>query len=152
MADTSNSSPPAGSGSSIERRCVEVAIAVVFNDNGKLLICKRKADTVLGGYWEFPGGKCNAAEPPADCAKREVEEETALHVRVRKALPIIEHEYPHARVRLHPFICRHDSGTLELREVAEARWISPAELSDYRFPEANGTLLRAIISGEAAPV
>ncbi len=68
-----------------ERRRVEVAIAIVFGADQKLLICKRKAEAVLGGYWEFPGGKCNPGETPADCAVREVEEETGLCVNVQQA-------------------------------------------------------------------
>jgi mutator protein MutT len=131
---------------------VEVAIAIVFGADGKLLICKRKANTVLGGYWEFPGGKCNPGETPADCAKREVEEETGLAVSVQRPLAVIEHDYPHARVRLHPFICRWETGTLELREVAEALWVTRPELTGYHFPEANGSLLQALISGEAPGV
>jgi 8-oxo-dGTP diphosphatase len=131
---------------------VEVAIAVVFGADGRLLICKRKADTVLGGYWEFPGGKCHPGEGPEACAVREVEEETALVVRPMRALPIIEHAYPHARVRLHPFVCRHEVGTVELREIADARWIMPAELADYRFPEANAPLLASIMAAGAAAV
>ncbi len=125
-------------------KTVEVAIAVVYASDGTLLICKRKADTVLGGYWEFPGGKCNPGESPEACATREVEEETGLIVAATQPLPLIEHTYPHARVRLHPFICRHIRGTLELREVAEARWILPAELTHFRFPEANRPLIDAL--------
>lgn len=130
------------------RRCVDVAIAIVFDREGRLLICKRKADAVLGGLWEFPGGKCNPGELPAACAQREVEEETALQVGIRKPLAIIEHDYPHARVRLHPFVCVWEAGELVPREVAEARWIAAGEIAGYRFPEANGGLLRGIEAGE----
>src|SRR5690242_13315334 len=88
------------------RKAVEVAVALVFSeDRQQLLICKRKADTVLGGYWEFPGGKCDPGESPAACACREVLEETGIEARSVKPLAIIEHDYPHARVRLHPFVC-----------------------------------------------
>ena len=132
-------------------RTVEVAIAVVYAGDGRVLICKRKADTVLGGYWEFPGGKCGAGEGPEACAVREVEEETGLVVEPVRALEVIEHEYPHARVRLHPFVCRHRAGVVEFREVAEARWVMPGELGEYRFPEANGSLLASIMGGSARP-
>lgn len=135
--------------------CVEVAIAVVFaartptTADETLLICQRKADTVLPGYWEFPGGKCLPGEDPAACVIREVEEETGLHVKVLGALATIQHVYPHARVRLHPFVCQHIGGTLELRAVAEARWIAPAQVVDFRFPEANGPLLQQVRQGKA---
>jgi 8-oxo-dGTP diphosphatase len=138
-------------GSTPARKLVEVAIAIVFNrSSGELLICRRKADVVLGGYWEFPGGKCDPGESPSQCACREVEEETGLTVRVLQALPVIEHEYPHARVRLNPFICEHIAGEVELRDIADARWIPPERVHDYRFPEANGSLLEQVSRGLVA--
>jgi mutator protein MutT len=131
---------------------VEVAIAIIYErpeagGPARLLICRRKQDAVLGGYWEFPGGKCHPGEAPSACAMRETQEETGLIVAVRMALPPIEHDYPHARVRLHPFICDHAAGDLELRDVAEAVWISPAALDNYRFPEANAGLIRQLLTG-----
>jgi mutator protein MutT len=124
---------------------VEVAIAIVFDAAaGKVLICRRKEETVLGGYWEFPGGKCDAGEAPEACAAREVLEETGLVVRVRRGLEVIEHEYEHARVRLHPFLCERAGGELRLTAAAEGRWVTPGELGAYRFPEANGGLVRGL--------
>ena len=130
------------------RREVEVAIAIVFDaDHHQLLICKRKAGTVLGGFWEFPGGKCDPGEAPRDCACREVLEETGLRVRILRPLAQIEHVYPHASVRLHPFVCELMGGELQLLEVDEARWIEPARVGDYQFPEANAALVRQIAAG-----
>lgn len=130
---------------------VEVAIAIVFDragqNAGRLLICKRKAESVLGGYWEFPGGKCLPDEPPALCAVRETGEETGLRVQVIRQLPPIEHQYPHAHIRLTPFICERIGGVLQLLQVAEARWISPSDISNYRFPEANADLVAQISCG-----
>jgi mutator protein MutT len=140
-----------GRGSSGGRRFVEVAIAVVFEaDHSRLLICQRKADAVLGGYWEFPGGKCDAAETPADGACREVLEETGIVVRAVRALPVIEHDYPHGLVRLHPFLCERVSGEVKLLAVAAAKWIAPGEVTGYRFPEANRELVEAVARGYAA--
>jgi mutator protein MutT len=133
------------------RKHVEVAVAVVFDQNHqRLLICKRKPDTVLGGYWEFPGGKCDAGENPDHCACREVLEETGLIVRAVKSLKIIEHDYPHARVRLHPFLCEWVSGELKLLAVAAAEWIAPAAAQNYRFPEANAALVAGASKGFTA--
>ena len=130
---------------------VDVALAVVFDPLKRVLICRRKPDAALGGYWEFPGGKCNPAESPAHAAVRESLEETSLVVEVVRALPAIEHEYEHARLRLHPFVCRWSAGNLEPREVAEARWVLPTELGQYLFPPANGDLVRALIAGVIGP-
>ena len=79
----------------------------------------------------------------------------------RQAAPLapltpIDHDYPHARVRLHPFICRHVSGEPELLECQAARWVEPEELRDCRFPPANETLIEEVIdylaSKAATPV
>jgi mutator protein MutT len=132
----------------IPQKYVEVAIAIVFDeDHRRLMICKRKAETVLGGYWEFPGGKCDPGEAPADCACREVLEETGVTVRAVKELAIIEHNYPHGLVRLHPFVCERVHGELQLLAVADAKWIDPAEAVNYQFPEANLALVRAVARG-----
>ena len=127
---------------------VEVAIAIVFDrDHERLLICKRKAGTVLAGYWEFPGGKCDAGETPAACACREVMEELGVAVRAVAELAVIEHRYPHALVRLHPFVCEWTGGEVQLLAVDDAKWIDPAEAVGYRFPEANGELVKAVARG-----
>jgi mutator protein MutT len=129
-------------------RPIEVAIAVVFDQpHQQLLICKRKPDTVLGGYWEFPGGKCDAGETPEACAIREVTEELGITVRALRELPLIDHHYPHAHVRLHPFLCEWLAGTVQLLAVADARWIHPADAIHYRFPEANVALVHAVAQG-----
>ena len=134
----------------IPRKQVDVAIAVVFDGaHDKLLVCRRKADAVLGGYWEFPGGKWEPGETAAQCAVREVREETGLDVRVLHALPPIDHEYPHAHVRLHPLVCELTGGQLQLLAVAEARWIAPMQVGSYRFPAANGPLVTRIAAGFA---
>ena len=127
---------------------VEVAIGVVFERSAeRVLICRRKHDTVLGGYWEFPGGKCDVGEAPEACVRREIMEEVGLTVIAIKALPLIEHVYPYASVRLHPFVCRHVSGEPQLLAVADAKWVLPAELGGYEFPPANAGLLAQVELG-----
>lgn len=133
------------------KKHVEVAVAIVFDRaHREVLVCKRKADTVLGGYWEFPGGKCNAGETAEACACREVMEELGIAVRAVKALGVIEHQYPHALVRLHPFVCEWTAGDVQLLAVADARWVVPASVVEFRFPEANAALVAAVARGYEA--
>ena len=134
--------------SSLPQKFVEVAVAVVFDQtHTQLLICKRKAEMVLGGYWEFPGGKCDAGETPERCACREVKEELGVEVRAVRKLAIIEHNYPHALVRLHPFLCEWVSGEVQLLAVDDAKWIDPKEAGRFRFPEANADLVSGVMGG-----
>lgn len=135
------------------RKRVEVAVAVIFDAaGGKILICQRKHDTVLGGYWEFPGGKCNADETLEECAIREVREELGIGVKALGRLPAIEHDYPHARVRLHPFVCQHEDGVPQMLAVQALMWVEPGELGagGFEFPPANAGLLKAAAGGMGA--
>jgi len=130
------------------RKAVEVAVAVVFDGaRQRVLICKRKADAVLGGFWELPGGKCAGGETLVECARREVREEVGIEVEAVSRLGSIEHAYPHALVRLTPFVCRHVAGAVALLAVAEARWVLPGEVAAYRFPPANEGLMRDVAQG-----
>lgn len=123
---------------------IEAAIAIVTR-GGKVLVCQRKDDDTFGGYWEFPGGKQEDGETLHQCLARELLEE--LNIRARPTLPLtpIVHDYPHALLRLHPFLCEHESGEPELIECQATKWIEPNELRDYRFPPANESLIEQVI-------
>src|SRR3954462_3610167 len=105
---------------------IDAAIALVTRD-GKVLVCQRKDDDTLGGYWEFPGGKCEDGETLEQCLARELEEEVALAARPILQQPPREPQYPTARVRLHPFICEHQAGEVEYKECQASRWIDPIQ-------------------------
>lgn len=124
---------------------IEAAIAVVVRAH-KILVCQRKADDTLGGYWEFPGGKCEAGETLEQCLARELHEELAIRATPTRRLTPIEHEYPGVRVRLHPFVCDFLDGELQLIECQDAQWVNAESLMQYRFPPANDSLLAEVIS------
>jgi mutator protein MutT len=125
---------------------VEVAIGIVIS-GGRALICRRKADRAdaFGGLWEFPGGKCEPGEAPEACVRRELWEELGIEVRPTTPLPVIEHTYPSVSVRLHPFVCRLESGEPRAISAAEWKWVSGPELAGHRFPEANEGLIRGLV-------
>jgi mutator protein MutT len=124
---------------------IDAAIAIVVRHQ-KVLICQRKADDTFGGLWEFPGGKCEEGETLEQCLARELREELNITARPVMKLPPIEHDYPHLQVRLHPFICEHESGEPQLIECQQTRWIDPPELLDHEFPPANGPLIQQVIA------
>jgi mutator protein MutT len=123
---------------------IDVAIGVLIETrDGRpcVLIARRPAGAVLSGLWELPGGKVESGESPRDCLVREFREELGVGVRVGEALEVIEHDYPHGRVRLHPFLCTPQNGEPRNLQVAEHRWVTPEELSRYDFPPANRELM-----------
>ncbi|HJN07245.1 MAG TPA: (deoxy)nucleoside triphosphate pyrophosphohydrolase [Pirellulaceae bacterium] len=115
-----------------------IAIAVVEH-NGRFLVGMRPAETVLAGFSEFPGGKVEPNEVPAQAAVRECLEETGLEVEVSGAFPDQVHQYHHGQVRLLFFHCRlkQPGG----RPNAPFQWVERAELQSLRFPTGNNSLL-----------
>jgi mutator protein MutT len=124
---------------------IDAAIALVCR-GGKILVCQRKEDDTLGGYWEFPGGKCEDGETLEQCLARELHEELAITARPIARLTTIEHDYLHTLLRLHPFVCEHESGEVQHLECQASCWIDPPKLREYRFPPANETLLEEAIA------
>ena len=122
-------------------RPTPIAIAVVEHD-GRFLVGRRAADSVLGGMWEFPGGKIRTGETPEQAAARECLEETGLSIRVAGLHSRIVHCYAHGAVELHFFTGTPDEPDIPPRE--SFRWIARAELPRLQFPEANGHVIDAL--------
>ncbi len=126
---------------------VNVAVAVIKDAQGQILITQRKADAHLGGLWEFPGGKFEVGENAESALSRELFEE--LNIKPIKTTPLIElnFDYPEVSVRLYVYEVSHFSGEVIAREGQDFRWIIRAELDQYQFPEANKAILSAIKVG-----
>lgn len=136
-----------------DREVKQIGIAIV-QFAGHYLVGMRQAGQELAGYAEFPGGKCEAGESPEACAVRECLEETGLSVVPVRLLDRKRHEYAHATVDLHFWLCRVEtqSGNLpenEPRPVAANgfQWIPVEELSELSFPEANAGVVQMLIRG-----
>jgi mutator protein MutT len=123
---------------------IDAAIAVIHR-GPLVLICRRKANDTLGGYWEFPGGKQEHGETLEQCLSREMMEELAIGVVILRPLLMLEHDYPRARIRLHAYFCRLDAGEPTAIECDEFRWIAPGDLPMFRFPPANDPLFAEVV-------
>lgn len=126
-------------------RVIDVSAGLIFRD-GTLLITQRHANDHLGGLWEFPGGKREPGESFEQCLVRELEEELGVRVEVGAELEDLTHAYPEKRVRLKFFKCRLLSGEPCPVGCSQLRWVAPAELDRYDFPEADARLLRRLAS------
>jgi A/G-specific adenine glycosylase len=122
-----------------------IGVAVIWDSQGQILIDRRKQEGLLGGLWEFPGGKIEAGESVEDCIRREIQEELGINIEVGDRLITIDHTYSHFRVSLHVHYCKHLSGDPQPLECDEVRWVRPEELEQYPFPKANVQIIEAIL-------
>jgi A/G-specific adenine glycosylase len=105
--------------------------AAVIQRAGQVLIAQRPANGLLGGMWEFPGGKLQPGEDLAGCLQREIEEELGARVAVHEQVGVYQHAYTHFRVSLHAFRCSLASGEPRNLEHASLVWTSVDELKNY---------------------
>jgi 8-oxo-dGTP diphosphatase len=110
------------------RPVVEVAAGILLDGQGRYLLGQRPAGKPYAGYWEVPGGKIEAGESVFDALKRELQEELGIHIQSSEALTILEHDYPHAYVRLHVSIIRAWSGSPSGCEGQALSWQVISEL------------------------
>ena len=126
------------------RKRVEVAAGVLLREDGCYLIGQRAPDTVYAGYWEFPGGKVEPGESPAQALIRELDEE--LGIRVTRLRPWLcrEHLYEHAHVRLHFHEVAAWEGELADRVHSALAWVRPEGPARAPMLPANGPILKAL--------
>jgi A/G-specific adenine glycosylase len=105
--------------------------AAVIRREGRLLIARRPASGLLGGLWEFPGGKLEDGEELPAGLRREIREELGVEIEVGAPLGVYRHAYTHFSVTLHAFTCALLSGEPQALYASDLRWVTPAELPDY---------------------
>lgn len=104
------------------RKIVDVAVGVLFRDDGAFLVTSRPEGKPYSGYWEFPGGKLEAGETVEQALRRELHEELGIQVGAVTPWKIEVVDYPHALVRLHFCKVFEWSGALEMREAQAFSW------------------------------
>ena len=119
---------------------VRAALAVIER-RGRILICQRRAGDVLGGCWEFPGGKREPDESWESCLRRELREELGVSVRSVRSLGIARYRDPRRSVFLRVYRCAIAQGRPRPLKSRTLRWVLPRRLGRYRFPPANRSLI-----------
>jgi A/G-specific adenine glycosylase len=107
-----------------------VTAAVIRRDD-LVLIARRPSKGLLGGMWEFPGGKVEKGEGLQDSLRREIKEELDVQIEVGDELGVFKHAYTHFKVTLHAFYCQLKLGEPRAIEASDLHWVQPAELGDY---------------------
>ena len=113
--------------------------------HGRILIQQRKAEGLLGGLWEFAGGKVEKGESLAEACKREINEELGISVRVRDEFVVVEHGYTHFSVTIHAFNCGYLRGTPRPASASRVRWVYPSQLRRFAWPAANKKIIEQIL-------
>jgi A/G-specific adenine glycosylase len=114
----------------------QISVGVVFK-NGRVLITRRKLDGLLGGLWEFPGGKIKTGEDAEAACIREIKEEVNLVIKVDSHLCRVKHAYTHFKILMDVFCCSFVSGRVRLNGPVDHRWINLRRIDEYPLPKAN---------------
>jgi A/G-specific adenine glycosylase len=103
-----------------------LAVAAVWEENGKLLIRRNPSGGLLAGLWGFPGGLLAEGEDERAGLRRLIEQQLEIQIRLGDPLPRLKHSYSHFRVTLQPFRCQ--AAGRRLRERAGTRWVGVEQL------------------------
>ncbi|KKQ60838.1 MAG: NUDIX hydrolase [Candidatus Moranbacteria bacterium GW2011_GWD2_38_7] len=112
---------------------MKIATAAIISRNGKYLIAKRKVGGIVGGKWEFPGGKVDGDESPKGALARELNEELDINANVGEIFDEHVHRYSTGTIKCLAYKIDFFTGKIELKEHDELRWVFPREFDKIDF-------------------
>lgn len=121
-----------------------VVTAGVLRSNGHLLLAQRPPHGLLGGLWEFPGGKQDEGEDLPACLQRELREELGVEVAVGEPLGVFRHAYTHFRITLHAFACTLQQGEPRALEATQIAWVPLDQLQEYPMGKVDRLIARKL--------
>ncbi len=124
---------------------VDVAAALIWDENGRFLICQRPANKARGLLWEFVGGKAEKGESLEDALIRECREELDITVLPQSIFVQLVHEYPDITIRLTLFNTKISEGVPMLLEHNDLKWIYPSQIPQYEFCPADKDILKMLM-------
>ena len=116
-------------------KTVKVVAAVICD--GERVFATQRGYGDYKDLWEFPGGKLEAGETPAQALVREIREELDTQIEVGELLTTVEYDYPGFHLSMDCFLARVLEGDLVLREHEAARWLGPDELDSVPWLPAD---------------
>lgn len=122
-----------------------IGVGIIEREDGKVLIALRPEEVMLGGLWEFPGGKQEEGEDINKTVERELNEELGVEVHAYEEFMKLKHTYSHFSITLHAFLCKLISGEPSPKSSQELRWVEIADLEQFPFPKANKQLTERLM-------
>ncbi|MDE2819778.1 MAG: A/G-specific adenine glycosylase [Chloroflexota bacterium] len=127
----------------------DVCAGLIRDAAGRLLIAQRPLEGLLGGLWEFPGGKREADESLPDCLARELREELAIEVEIGDLFAKVNHAFTHFKITLHAYECRYLGAIApfdepQALEALNWAWVNEADLDEYSFGKADRLVIAAL--------
>ena len=119
-----------------------IVVAVILDKHNRMLVQQRPRDGLLGGLWEFPGGKVEDGETLEQALARECREELGVTLDIGEQVATIRHAYTHFKIVLTAYWCWIESGTVNTK--LPTKWIIVDEIDSLPFPKANHKLFPSI--------
>ncbi|MBP1995826.1 (deoxy)nucleoside triphosphate pyrophosphohydrolase [Paenibacillus eucommiae] len=116
---------------------IEVAAAIIENEQGQILIARRKKGKSQEGMWEFPGGKIEQGESVHACLRRELLEEMEIEILPHAFFGMNDHYYGSNHIRLIAHKATYISGVIHLVDHDDFRWVCREELKEFSFAPAD---------------
>lgn len=123
-----------------------IGVGVIWDENkNRVFIQQRPAEGLLGGLWEFPGGKQEANETIEETVKRELKEELGFEVTLGERVITVKHAYTHFKVTLHVYHCYLPfPQEPQLNAASACQWVTIKQATKFAFPKANIKILEQL--------
>jgi 8-oxo-dGTP diphosphatase len=129
---------------------MRTVVAALIGRDSKLLVCQRRRDDSHALRWEFPGGKVESGESPAEALVRELREELGVAATIGAEVYRTRHRYSGLQdelVLIFYWATISESVLLQNLVFEHFEWASPSALPHYDFLPADKELIALLASG-----
>ncbi|HEX9659490.1 MAG TPA: A/G-specific adenine glycosylase [Rhodothermales bacterium] len=106
----------------------DVAVGVVLNDDGEILLTRRPEGSLLGGLWEFPGARRREGESLREALRRGVADRAGLAVEPSRELLSVKHAFSHFKITMHAFACNVSDVAMVAEPGSPYRWVASCDM------------------------
>lgn len=129
----------------------DLAVAIIRNKKNEYLIQRRPEDGMLGGLWQFPGGKQEADESLPNTCHREILDELGINISIDQPFYTLSHAYTHFKITIHAFLCTIASGTPQSKNNTPLAWATLAQMEEVAFARSNRRLVEQLALQAQSP-